>query len=71
MSEIKIVITIKGHLNEPIKGLSYTGFEIEGHRVIMCTEEPAGKYILYCHKNIHPIKKLISKVIKCMKSLFN
>ena len=69
MSETKI--TIKGHLNEPIRGLMCTDFEIEGHDVIWCTEDPEGKYTLGFYKKVHPITKLILRAIKYIKSIFN
>ena len=69
MKEIKI--TIKGHLNEPVRGLAYMDFDLKGYEVVMATEEPAGMYTLYFNKKIHPIRKQILKAIKYIKSLFN
>lgn len=69
MKEIKI--TIKGHLNEPIRGLACHDFSIDDHDIIATTEDPEGMYTLYFNKNIHPVIKQILKAIKYIKSLFN
>ena len=69
MKEIKI--SIKGHLNEPIRGLACMDFDLKGYEVVMATEEPAGMYTLYFNKKIHPARKIMLKVIKYVKSLFN
>lgn len=58
MKEVKI--TISGHLNEPIRGLACTDFEIDGYDVTGCTEKPQGSYTLCFVNNNHPVKKLIN-----------
>lgn len=71
MKENTVTISIKGHLNEPIRWLTCTDFHVVGHDVIMATEDPSGTYTLYLNKKIHPLRKIILNIIRYIKSIFN